>query len=197
MVIVIDCSYDQDVECGNRSYDEDHGGHAGEPIVVDKDNDNEREPMVLDEENEKEPIVLDDENEVHNANGGEVDRGLVGPENEDVWRELRFDNLDDCQRFYTDYGRRMLFDTRISYRSTSGRKGDDSGKLWYIGYACNKSKWKKDSKLKPKAQIGPAIMDPDPVPEPERLRPETQIGCPAEIRMKYDEYEDKYKIYKW
>ncbi|CAN1143239.1 hypothetical protein LINPERPRIM_LOCUS26420, partial [Linum perenne] len=57
---------------------------------------------------------------MHNANDGEVDRGLVGPENEDVWRELRFDNLDDCQRFYADYGRRMLFDTRISYRSTFG-----------------------------------------------------------------------------
>ncbi|CAN1194229.1 hypothetical protein LINPERHAP2_LOCUS42448 [Linum perenne] len=181
MVIVIDCSYDQDVECGNRSYDEDHGSHAWEPIVVDEDNDNEREPMVLDEENEKEPIVLDDENEVHNANGGEVDRGLVGPENEDVWRELRFDNLDDCQRFYADYGRRMLFDTRISYRSTSGRKGDDSGKLWYIGYACNKIKWKKDSKLKPKAQIGPAIMDPDPL----RSRNDSDPKLRLDVRQRF------------
>ncbi|CAN1144953.1 hypothetical protein LINPERHAP2_LOCUS14403 [Linum perenne] len=80
------------VECGNTSY-EDHGGHAGELIVLDEENENEREPIVLDEENEKESVVLDEENEMHNANDVEVDRGLVGPEDEDVWRNLRCTRL--------------------------------------------------------------------------------------------------------
>ncbi|CAN1342586.1 Receptor-like protein 43, partial [Linum perenne] len=54
------------VECGNTSY-EDHGGHAGEPIVLDEENENEREPFVVGEEGAKEPIVLDEENEMPNA----------------------------------------------------------------------------------------------------------------------------------
>ncbi|CAN1181482.1 hypothetical protein LINPERHAP2_LOCUS35417 [Linum perenne] len=147
--------------------------------LLDEENENEREPFVVDEEGEKEPIVLDEENEMPNANDVEANRGAVGPEDVDVWKDLRFDTLDDCQSFYADYGRRMLFDTRISYRSTSGRKGDDSGKLWYISYACNKSKWKPNSKKKPKAKIGHVVMDPAPASQPQRNRPETQIGCPA------------------
>ncbi|CAN1178182.1 hypothetical protein LINPERHAP2_LOCUS33531 [Linum perenne] len=89
------------------------------------------------------------------------------------------------------------FAIKIHYRSRSGRKGDNSGKLIYVTLACRRQGFKKGSLLKPKVQIGEAVMDPEPQVQPERVHNEKRIGCLAKIRFRMNETTGMYKITQW
>ncbi|CAN1191389.1 hypothetical protein LINPERHAP2_LOCUS41032 [Linum perenne] len=84
---------------------------------------------------------------------------LIGPADVEAWKKLWFHDFKHAFNTYFDYATREGFAIKIHYRSRSGKKGDNSGKLIYVTLAFRRQGYKKGSLLKPKVQIGEAVMD--------------------------------------
>ncbi|CAN1121111.1 hypothetical protein LINPERHAP2_LOCUS587 [Linum perenne] len=102
-------------------------------------------------------------------------------------KEVVVSRLQTCVQHYFDYATREGFAIKIHYRSRAGRKGDNSEKLIYVTLACRRQGYKKGSLLKPKVQIGEAVMDPEPQVQPQRVHNEKRIGCLAKIHFRMNE----------
>ncbi|CAN1164745.1 hypothetical protein LINPERHAP2_LOCUS25746 [Linum perenne] len=103
------------------------------------------------------------------------------PQNVEGWKKLWFRDFKHSYNAYFNYATREGFAIKIQYRSRSGRKGDTSGRLIYVTLSCRWEDFKKGSKLKPKVQIGEAVMDPEPLVQQQRVHAEKRIGCLAKI----------------
>ncbi|CAN1162077.1 Protein FAR1-RELATED SEQUENCE 5 [Linum perenne] len=119
------------------------------------------------------------------------------PQNVEGWKKLWFHDFKHSYNAYFNYATREGFAIKIQYRSRSGRKGDTSGRLIYVTLSCRREGFKKGSKLKPKVQIGEAVMDPEPLVQQQRVHAEKRIGCLAKIRFRMNEVLDMYKITQW
>ncbi|CAN1159358.1 hypothetical protein LINPERHAP2_LOCUS22657 [Linum perenne] len=162
----------------------------------------EEEEEDDDEDGLDEGILLENE-EVHvdevpqNVEDRVQEGEVFHPENVDGWNKLWFHDFQHAFNTYFNYATREGFAIKIQYRSHSGRKGDTSGRLIYVTLSCRREGFKKGSKLKPKVQIGEAIMDLEPLVQQQRVHAEKMIDCLAKIRFRLNEVLDMYKITQW
>ncbi|CAN1141449.1 hypothetical protein LINPERHAP2_LOCUS12505 [Linum perenne] len=124
---------------------------------LDEEDTDEADEEDDDDDEEDEDIVYEDP-----PPRNEEPRALSGAADVEAWKKLWFHDFKQAFNNYFDYATREGFAIKIHYQSRSGRKGDNSGKLIYVTLACRRQGYKKGSLLKPKVQIGEAVMDPEP-----------------------------------
>ncbi|CAN1192994.1 hypothetical protein LINPERHAP2_LOCUS41812 [Linum perenne] len=177
---------EEDRQMRARSLDEEDTDEADEE---DDDDDEEEEEIVY----EDPPPQPRNDTSVPPVHEG----ALSGPADVEAWKKLWFHDFKHAFNNYYDYATLQGFAIKIHYRSRSGRKGDNSGKLIYVTLACRRQGFKKGSLLKPKVQIGEAVMDLEPQVQPERVHNEKRIGCLAKIHFRMNETTSMYKITQW
>ncbi|CAN1154045.1 hypothetical protein LINPERHAP2_LOCUS19787 [Linum perenne] len=180
---------EEDRQMRAKSLDEEDTDEVDEE---DDDDDEEDEEIVYED-----PPPLNEEPRNDTFVPPMHEGALIGPADVEAWKKLWFHDFKHALNNYFDYATREGFTIKIHYRSHSGRKGDNSGKLIYVTLACHRQGYKKGSLLKPKVQIGEAVMDPEPQVQPERVHNEKCISCLAKIRFCMNETTGMYKITQW
>ncbi|CAN1178445.1 hypothetical protein LINPERHAP2_LOCUS33668 [Linum perenne] len=138
---------------------------------VEEEDDKEDEETVYEDPHPQNEQPRNDSSvpPVHEAHVvvGYITSALIGPADVEAWKKLWFHNFKHAYNTYFEYATREGFSIKKHYRSRSGRKGDTSGNLIYVTLAYRRQGYKKVSKLKPKVQIGEAVMDPEPQVQPQ------------------------------